>query len=88
MVVLAEAIDAIDLFPYASAFSPKVLTVMLCRGWGEECEYLNSFTQYTCTESLLYAKHCIRYCRSKDEQDTVHDLKEFRVLNVGSYSTI
>lgn len=32
MVVIAEDIDAIDLFPYASAFSPKVLTVMLCGG--------------------------------------------------------
>lgn len=29
MVVIAEAIAAIDLFSYASAFSPKVLTVML-----------------------------------------------------------
>ena len=52
------------------------------------CVNMSSFTQYTCTESLLYAKHCFRYCRYKDEQDSQFLPKEFRALNVGYYSTI
>lgn len=67
MVMTADAVVAILTLSSYVCLSSQVLTVM--RG-GKKCVNVSSCTQYTCTESLLYAKHCSRYCRYKDEQDT------------------
>lgn len=67
MVVIVDAVVAILTLSSYVCLSSQVLTMM--RG-GKKCVSMSSCSQYTCTESLLYAKHCFRCCRYKDEQDT------------------
>lgn len=90
MVVIVDAAVASCTILLCFCLSPQSTDYGALGKKRGRCGYLSSSTQYTCTESLLYAKYCMRYRRYKDEKDLkessakgVPDLKEPRALNCG-----